>query len=149
MYDPHRDDPYRQYSLPYEPNTAYVDPAGYQQQQYTPRPQATRPRPESDGSLQPRLSKAEALEFVGKCKRWLVAGSIVAFALLGGLAAGHAVGTSANANPPAANPPSAQPATPTPADPGGGFFQQQGGGPGFGNSNSSQQPVSGSSVSAP
>jgi len=38
----------------------------------------------------PRLSKAEALTFVGKCKQWLIAGSIVAFGILSGVVAGHA-----------------------------------------------------------
>jgi hypothetical protein len=97
----------------------------------------------------PRKSKAETLTFVHECKKWLIAGSIVTFGLLGGLVAGHAIGTTSNQATPASNTPATSPST------GGGFFDQQpgqqqqqgGGGNGFGNNNPTQPPVSGSHTS--
>ena len=99
----------------------------------------------------PRKSKAETLAFVHECKKWLVAGSIVAFGLLGGLVAGHAVGTTSNQATPTNNTPATSPST---NGGNGGFFNQQpgqqqqgGGGYGFGNNNPSQPPISGSHTS--
>jgi hypothetical protein len=94
-----------------------------------------------------RLSKREALARVGKLKRMIVAGSVAAFAILAGLAAGHVTGvTAASSGGGATTPglaPTAQP------DDGGGFFGNQPGGFGIGNNgnNGGQPPVSGTSVS--
>jgi hypothetical protein len=88
----------------------------------------------------PRMSKAEALLLVDRCKKWLVAGSIVAFGVLAGLVAGHVIGSSSHA----ANQSNNQ-ATPAPDSSStspsnnGGFFQQQGGN-NFGNDISDNYP---------
>jgi len=149
MFDPDAENPYRQPPLPYQP---YKGNPTQQQQFAPPSPlrrddssHVTPARPSQAKSAPPRLSKAEALAFVAKCKIWLVAGSFVAFGILSGLVAGHVVGATSNQAPPA-NP--ADPASNAPAKPpssGGGFFQQ--GGSGFGNTNPSQPPVSGSHTS--
>ncbi len=89
----------------------------------------------------PRLSKAEALTFVGKCKQWLIAGSIVAFGILSGVVAGHAVGSTSNQATPASN------GGPTTAPSNNGSFLQQQGGSNFGNKHFGQPPVSGSHTS--
>jgi len=97
----------------------------------------------------PRLSKAEALTFVGKCKKWLIAGSIVAFGILSGVVAGHAVGSTSNQATPASNggptTSSSNGSTTSPSN-NGSFLQQQGGS-NFGNNNFGQPPVSGSHTS--
>ena|SRR5439155_4472907 len=106
-------------------------------------------------SASPRLSKAEALALVDTCKKWLIAGSFVAFGILSGLVAGHVVGststTSTQSPTPASNPPATSPNSPTspnaPSPNGGSFQQQQQGGFGFGNGNPAQPPVSGSHTS--
>jgi hypothetical protein len=87
------------------------------------------------------MSKAEALEFIDECKRWLIAGSIIVFGILSGLVAAHVTGTTSNQATPGSNAPTTSPSS------GGGFFQQQQGGYNFGNGNSGQPPVSGSHVS--
>lgn len=135
--------PYREYAGPYQPqqqrrevlsppsrtplaSTSYGAPARSQQARTT----------------QPRLSKAEALAFVSTCKRWLIAGSIIAFGVLSGLVAAHATGVTSQQVTPASNSPATSPSS------GGNYFQQQpGGGSNFGNNNPFQQPVSGSRVS--
>jgi hypothetical protein len=93
-----------------------------------------------------RTTKAQALAIVKTCKKWLIIGSVVCFGVFGGLAATHVTGVTSQA---ATNSATQQQAAPN--DPGqGGFFQQQPqqqGGNNFGNSGSSQGPVSGSSVS--
>lgn len=103
--------------------------------------------PTRDGQQRPtspRLSKAEALAFVHRCKQWLVAGSLVAFGVLTGLVAGHVIGT---ANPAATQSPHQAGSTPsTLPSSTGDFFQQQGGNS-FGNGIVGQQPVSGSHTS--
>jgi hypothetical protein len=146
MFDPDAANPYRQPPLPYQPNKSYMT----QQQQFAPpsplrrdgSPYVTPARPSQTKSAPPRLSKAEALAFVDKCKIWLVAGSFVAFGILSGLVAGDVVGATSNQAAPAnqANPASNAPAVPPSSS--SGFFQQ--GGSGFGNTNPSQPPVSGS-----
>jgi hypothetical protein len=151
MFDPDAENPYRQPPLPYQP---YKGNPAQQQQFVPPSPlrrdgssHVTPTRPSQAKSAPPRLSKAEALAFVGKCKIWLVAGSFVAFGILSGLVAGHVVGATSNQATPAnqADPASNAPAAPPSS--GGGFFQQQQGGSGFGNTNPSQPPVSGSHTS--
>ena len=171
--------PYSQQTAPYQPyrqqSTSYQPYAGQASQmmppQYTGNAQAPsnravppfpgQHRPKQAKAVTPRKSKAETLAFVHECKKWLVAGSIVTFGLLGGLVAGHAVGTSANQSTPANNTPSTSPSTNGGNDNNGGFFNQQpsqqqpsqqqqqgGGGYGFGNNNNPfQPPVSGSRTS--
>ncbi len=138
------DDPYVQPPLPYQPYLTHTDPSLSQEQKVV--SPATRPleRPSPAYSsrstpVSPRLSKAEALEFVRTCKKWLIAGSIVVFGVLSGLVAAHVTGVTSAA--PASNTPATSPST------GGGFFQQQQGGYNFGSGNFQQPPVSGSRVS--
>src|SRR6266702_7426281 len=150
MFDPKANDPYGQPSLPYQPYGAHA-PGIYQ------RNETVSPSPTSRAAMHarstqvntrqvtPRKSKAEALALVHECKKWLVAGSVITFGLLGGLVAGHAVGTTSNQATPANNTPATSPST-NGGD--GGFFNQQpgqqqgggGGGNGFGNNNPSQPP---------
>ena len=153
MFYPDANDPYRQPSLPYQPYGAHADPGIHQRNEAvspSPTPRAAinaRSAQASTRQVTPRKSKAEALALVHECKKWLVAGSVITFGLLGGLVAGHAVGTTSNQATPALNAPATSPST------GGGFFNQQpgqqqgGGGYGFGNNNPSQPPVSGSHTS--
>src|SRR6266581_1437801 len=147
-------DPDRQRSLPYQPHVTHTNPTISQQNNvvspytapraassHTIHARSTQARP-----VTPRKSKAEALAFVHECKKWLVAGSVIAFGLLGGLVAGHVILTTSNQATPASNAPATSPSS------GGGFFQQQPGqqqqgGYGFGNGNSGQPPVSGSHTS--
>ncbi len=122
-------------------------------------PNPSQARPKQAKPVTPRKSKAETLAFVHECKKWLVAGSIVTFGLLGGLVAGHAVGTTSSQANPANNSPSTSPSTNGGNGNNGGFFNQQpsqqqpsqqqqgGGGYGFGNNNPFQPPVSGSQTS--
>ena len=173
MFYPDANDPYRQQKVPYQPYSQPAvpnQPYGGQNAQMMPQqnnvarsastnravptyPSQTRPKLAKP--VTPRKSKAETLAFVHECKKWLVAGSIVAFGLLGGLVAGHAVGTTSNQATPANNTPATSPSTNGGNAGGGGFFNQQpgqqqqqgGGGYGFGNNNPSQPPVSGSHTS--
>ena len=146
MFYPDANDPYRQHKLPYQPDGGQTNPT------MTPRaamPSTVQARSAQARPVKPRKSKAETLTFVHECKKWLIAGSIVTFGLLGGLVAGHAIGTTSNQATPASNTPATSPST------GGGFFDQQpgqqqqqgGGGNGFGNNNPTQPPVSGSHTS--
>src|SRR5438874_12224884 len=160
MFYPDANDPYRQPSIPYQPygeQNAQIMPQQKSMAASTSTTRAVPPypaqaRPKQARPVTPRKSKAETLSFVHECKKWLVAGSIVTFGLLGGLVAGHAVGTTSNQATPANNTPATSPST-NGGD--GGFFNQQpgqqqqqgGGGYGFGNNNPSQPPVSGSHTS--
>lgn len=145
--------------IPYEPYRGYTTAPSHTRQQTfavpgaprmtrddiarTPSIRSTMPAySEQKKPATPRMSKAEALEVVDQCKRWLVAGSIVAFSVLSGLVAGHVVGSSSqgadqsnNQSTPSFNSPSNN----------GGFFQQRGNN--FGNGNSGQSPFSGSHTS--
>jgi hypothetical protein len=174
MFYPDANDPYRQQTVPYQPYSqpAVPDqPYGGQsaqmmsQQNNVARSASTnravptcsaQARPKQAKQVTPRKSKAETLAFVHECKKWLVAGSIVTFGLVGGLVAGHTVGTTSNQATPANNTPATSPSTNGGNGGGGGFFNQQpgqqqqqqgGGGYGFGNNNPSQPPVSGSRTS--
>ena len=152
---PHTDDPYEQPTLPYQPYIGPIDALVSRQQEIMspsissragalPRPAmpAMPARPARARPVEPRMSKAEALEFIDECKRWLIAGSIVVFGILSGLVAAQVTGTTSNQATPASNVPSTSPSSD------GGFFQQQQQGGGyFGNGNSGQPPVSGSHVS--
>lgn len=163
MSYPDANDPYRQSAIPYQPYAGQTHPMMPQQNEIKlPSPS----KPTASYSVQARSaqarpvahrnSKAETLSFVHECKKWLVAGSIVTFGLLGGLVAGHAVGTVSNQANPASNTPATSPSS---NGGGGGFFDQQpgqqgqgqqqqgGGGYGFGNNTPSQPPVSGSQTS--
>lgn len=161
MFYPDANDPYRQQAIPYQPYGGQSNPTMPQRNEIvlpSPTQQAATSYPMQARSTQaksitPRKSKTETLTFVHECKKWLVAGSIVTFGLLGGLVAGHAVGTATNQATPASNTPATSPST---NGGGGGFFNQQpgqgqqqqgGGGYGFGNNNPSQPPVSGSQTS--
>jgi hypothetical protein len=158
MFYPDANDPYRQPAIPYQPYGEQTNPTLPQRNEvvlpsstsraakpYTMQAHSAQARP-----VTPRKSKAETLTFVHECKKWLIAGSIVTFGLLGGLVAGHAVGTTSNQATPANNTPATSPST---NGGGGGFFNQQpgqqqgGGGYGAGNNNPSQPPVSGSHTS--
>lgn len=111
------------------------------------RPQPQAPRPKSGGVA--RTTKAQALAIVKTCKKWLIIGSVVCFGVFGGLAATHITGVTSQAATNRA--PQQQQVAPTDPEQ-GGFFQQQPqqqqqGGNNFGNSGTSQGPVSGSGVS--
>src|SRR5215472_16754844 len=101
MFYPDANDPYRQPAIPYQPYSGQNAQILPQQNNMavstsTNRALPTYPaqaRPKQARPVTPRKSKSETLAFVHECKKWLVAGSIVAFGLLGGLVAGHAVGT--------------------------------------------------------
>jgi hypothetical protein len=175
MYYQDANDPYSQQTVPYQPygqqSTQYQPHGGQGSRMLPPQytgsshmpsnrvvpPYSGQTGPKQAKPVTPRKSKAETLAFVHECKKWLVAGSIVTFGLLGGLVAGHAVGTTANQATPANNTPSTSPSTNGGNDNNGGFFNQQpgqqqqqqgGGGYGFGNNNSPYQPpISGSRTS--
>lgn len=149
-------DPYEQHEqgyMPYQPYREYTGPYQPQQQRRealslpsrTPLVSTSYGAPGRSPqamATQPRLSKAEALEFVDRCKKWLIAGSIIAFGVLSGLVAAHATGVTAQQVAPGSNSPATSPSS------GGNYFQQQpGGGSNFGNNNPFQPPVSGSRVS--
>jgi len=161
MVYPDANDPYGQPAIPYQPyegQNAQMMPQQNNMAASTSTNRAVPPypaqtRPKQVRPVTPRKSKAETLSFVHECKKWLVAGSIVTFGLMGGLVAGHAVGTTSNQATPANNTPATSPST---NGGNGGFFNQQpgqqqqqqgGGGYGFGNNNPSQPPVSGSQTS--
>lgn len=158
MFYPDANDPYRQPAVPYQPYRGQTNSTMPQRNEVVSRSTTTRAttpytmqaRSAQARPVKPRKSKAETLAFVHECKKWVVAGSIVTFGLLGGLVAGHAVGTAANQATPASNTPATSPST---NGGGGGFFNQQpgqqqgGGGFGSGNNTPSQPPVSGSHTS--
>ena len=168
MYDPDSNNPYKQPSLPYESYRGYTNPPLSQPREFVPSSASaaranaphnsyatpfrssqsglSQPRQPSAKPASPRISKAEALAFVSKCKKWLIAGSMITFGVLSGLVAGHVVGsTSTQSTTPAMNSPANSPNSPSSN---GGFFQQQQqGGFGFGNSNLGQPPVSSSHTS--
>src|SRR5436190_23537248 len=170
MFYQDANDPNRQQTVPYQPYRQQTVPyQHYRGQNSQLMPQQnnmaaststnravptypTQARSKQAKPVTPRKSKAETLAFLHECKKWLVAGSIVIFGLLGGLVAGHAVGTTSNQATPANNTPATSPST-NGGD--GGFFNQQpgqqqqqgGGGYGFGNKNPSQPPISGSHTS--
>ena len=120
--------------------SAYTTNSGEFKQQLPKRSNQSQPA----SSTSTRMPKAQALALVRSLKKYLIIGSVVAFGILGGLAAKHATGVSASQIPqtPALNAPS----SPAPFD-SGGFFDHRGGGYGFGSNSSPSGPVSGSSVS--
>ena len=161
MFYQDTNDAYRQPAIPYQPYGGQNAQMMPQKNKLSASTSPNRSVPEYPAQARskqarpvtPRKFKAETLAFVHECKKWLVTGSIVTFGLLGGLVAGHAVGTTANQATPANNTPATSPST-NGGD--GGFFNQQpgqqqqqgGGGYGFGNNNNpSQPPVSGSHTS--
>ncbi len=163
MFYQDANDPYKQPAIPYQPyggHNAQMMPQQNNKVASISTNRAVPPYPAQARSKQakpvtPRKSKAETLAFVHECKKWLVAGSIVTFGLLGGLVAGHAVGATSNQATPANKTPATSP-SPNGGGGNGGFFNQQpgqqqqqqgGGGYGFGNNNPSQPPVSGSHTS--
>ncbi len=123
MFYPDANDPYRQPSLPYQPYVTHPNPTMSQRNEVvspSPLPRAassqnTHARSAHARPVRPRKSKAEVLAFVHECKKWLVADSVIAFGILGGLVAGHAVGTTSNQATPASNAPATSPSS------GGGF----------------------------
>ena len=149
--------PYDQVTLPYQPSIERTAPMSSQQKKVASRRVPSGTRPPS------RMSKAEALTIVRRCKKWLVAGSLVAFGVLSALVRSHVVGTTSDQATSALNnqvtpvinnqTTSASSAPATSSTSNGGFFQQpqqqsqQGGGYGFGDSSSWQPPVSKSHVS--
>ena len=160
MFYQDTNDAYRQPAIPYQPYGGQNAQMMHQKNKLSASTSPNRSVPEYPAQARskqarpvtPRKFKAETLAFVHECKKWLVAGSIVTFGLLGGLVAGHVVGTTANQATPANNTPATSPST-NGGGGDGGFFNQQpgqqqqqgGGGYGFGNNNNpSQPPVSGS-----
>ena len=146
MLSSHADHPSGQASLP----SRELSAASHARQQEavasssTPQARTSSRTPVRSSSAMPpppRLSKVEARTLVEKCKRWLIAGSIVAFAILSGLVVGNGLGATSPQGTPASNRPIV-----SPSDEDGGFFQQQGG-YGFGQGNLGQPPVSGSHAS--
>jgi hypothetical protein len=95
MFYPDANDPYRQPAIPYQPYGGQTNPTMPQGIEVVP-PSSTQ-RAAMQSTMQacsaqakpvtPRKSKDETLAFVHECKKWLVAGSIVIFGLLGGLVA--------------------------------------------------------------
>lgn len=166
MFEPEIEYTYGQVEppVPYEPYKGYTtNPSRSRQQTFaaqstmpaprvdvartTPARPAMQVRSEQKKPATPRMSKAEALEVVDQCKRWLVAGTMVAFGVISGLVAGHVIGSanqSNNQSAPSINTPSNSPSINSPSN-NGGFFQQ--GGNNFGNGNSGQSPFSGSHTS--
>jgi hypothetical protein len=154
-------DPYGQVTLPYQPPIL--------SQQKKPVSLSNVPRVDSSqnkamrsssASTSRRISKAEALTIVHRCKKWLIGGSLVSFGILTALVMGHTVGTTSTQAKPAANnqtiPTLNAPATSSSSSSDEGDFfqqqqqlqlQQQGGGYGFGDRNAWQPPVSRSTVS--
>src|SRR5262249_22388488 len=151
-------DPYGQATLPYQPPLERTNLIQSQQKQtvFLPNtPQAASSQHKTmrspQASTSRRISKAEALTIVQRCKKWLVAGALVAFGVLTALAMGHTVGTpssqttSGTNNQPTNNQTtSASNGSATSSSSDGSFFQQQQGGGyggyGFGDS-SAWQPV--------
>ena len=125
--------------LPLPPTQVYFGP--------TPKARAKSPEPAHPSSKGRPMPKAQALALLRSLKKSIVVASIVGFGALTGLAVSHAVGNSGNS----ANQSSPTPAvnTPSPITPSnsGGFFNQQGGGYGFGSGNTWQPPATGTGVS--
>ena len=90
-----------------------------------------------------RLPKPEALQRLRVLKRGILAGTVVAFGALIGLAASHATGVTARQPTSGSTPSTSQ----NQDDNGGSFFNQPSGGFGFGSGSSIQPPVSGSATS--
>src|SRR5271167_5029331 len=89
--------PYGQTILPYQPSIERTNPIQSQQKK------AASLRTSQATASPPRMSKAEALTIVRRCKKWLIAGSLVAFGILSALVAGHVVGTTSVQATPASN----------------------------------------------
>ncbi len=88
-----------------------------------------------------RISKAEALDIVAACKRWLIVASLALFGLLAILIGGQIANLSTQQN--TTNPGASFGNNNTSSSGSGGFFQQQQGGSSFGNSSGqSQSPFS-------
>src|SRR5260370_41201062 len=96
---PHTDDPYEQPTLPYQPYIGPIDALFSRQQEIMSPPISSRAgassrpampaRPARARPAAPRMSKAEALEFIDEGERRLIAASIVVFGLLIGQIAAH------------------------------------------------------------
>ena len=132
---------------PYQSNQQYQSRSWSAENSYVAQGEKLTVRPQAQSLRQKegkaaKITKAQALAIVKTCKKWLVVGSVLFFGVISGLAITHATGVTSQA---ATNNGSQQA---TPSTPGqGGFFQQQQGGNGFGNSGTSQAPVSGTGVS--
>ena len=117
MSNPDANNPYKQPTLPYQSYQGYMNPPRSQQQEFvhpstTARASASHsssaaplrstqarsapPHQHTAKSASPRLSKAEALALVDTCKKWLIAGSFVAFGILS--TANHKFAPSLTAN---------------------------------------------------
>ncbi|MBE3558356.1 MAG: hypothetical protein IMW89_03920 [Ktedonobacteraceae bacterium] len=119
-----------------------------------------KPRPAQAPQQSPRMPKAEAQSLAKRLKKYIIVTSIAAFGLLSWLVAGHLqTAATSQSTPNAANPPDAtntsasdnqsgddSPSISNPAD-SGSYFDQQGGGYGFGNNGSTQGPATSSGVS--
>lgn len=104
--------PSRSAPRPFMPPVPSVGPSG-------PRQAAAGP---------PRRTKAESLDLIRRMKGWLIAGSLVAFGLIGLLVKGNVTGVTAAASNASSQSPSAPSAPSQQQQPSsGGFFGQQGG----------------------
>lgn len=155
--------PYQPNQRPYQPNQQYQPHSPQQPYQsrswsaensyagpgekLTVRPQAQSPR-NREGSMGnagkvAKMSKAQALVIVKTLKNWLIVGAVLCFGVISGLAIMHTTGVTS-----AATNSSSQQTAPSTSGQGGVLpQQQQQGGYGFGNSGTSQNPVSSTRVS--
>lgn len=142
-------DPYDNTRQPYQP-VDYTNYANYQTFPTQMQDQAYREQvyqalnyQKVQPKAEQRISKAEALDIVSACKRWLVVGSVALFGLLAILIGGQIANLSTQQNTtPTTNPNSSFDNNTSSSD-SGGFFQQQQGGSSFGNSSGqSQSPFS-------
>lgn len=129
----------------------------YIRQQRLAQPQTQAMAKKATSTKQARMPKQKAIELVSSLKKGIVVSSVMGFGLIGLLAAGHVIGTTAttvtNSNSSSSTSqsnssnsnPSNNSSSSTSQSNGGGFFSQ-GGGFGFG-SGSSQSSSSGTSVS--
>lgn len=146
-------DPYDNTQQPYRPFdcTHYANyqtfPAPVQEQTFgEPMYQALRYQ-KIQPEAEQRLSKAEALDIVAACKRWLIVGSVALFGLLAILIGGQIASASTQQSTmPTTNPNSSfgnnASDNNVPSSGSGGFFQQQQGGSSFGNNNGQSQSQS-------
>ncbi len=123
------------------------------QSQYAAQPRQRQDRPAERGAAaaSQRMSKADAMELADSLKRTLMVGAIIGFGVLSVFVATHAVGSSSGSSQstPGLNSTGGNPNSPNTNNNNtnnGGFFNQQGGGNGFGSGGYSQ-PSSGTHVS--
>lgn len=114
------------------PRSAPRPPAA--QSPYTPYATPTAPR--QAPATPPRRTKADSLDLIRRLKGWLIAGSLVAFGVIGLLVKGNVTGVTAASNTGSESPSSPPSSTQQQQPSSGGYFGQQGGS-NFGPSNNS------------